>query len=257
MCTILYGAIFGDLCGQPYEFKYKGDFSEFDFHDPKSKITDDTYMTLAVASKLLGRFSTYEEAFKDMGNRYPGDNYGKGFSEWLSTPMGTIGNSYGNGSIMRASPIMYLNRLNKFYRFSENIIINELFEQCQPSHDHIHSYDGLLRLRKLYLRSNTSLQNVIFRYGKYAPFKKFEVNTIKTISFIEKASVRFTSTKEAIKDVVSKRGDTDTNASIIGELMNYRYRDLSQEDIEYIESKLDDYLLGILKDFNERIKNEF
>jgi ADP-ribosylglycohydrolase len=32
----LYGAILGDLAGQPYEFNYKGDYSEFDIHDKKS-----------------------------------------------------------------------------------------------------------------------------------------------------------------------------------------------------------------------------
>lgn len=249
MSNFLYGAILGDLSGQPYEFKYKGDYSEFKLHDEKSKITDDTYMTLAVASKLLGMFPTYEEAFRDMGKRYPGDNYGKGFSVWLKSDNGFVGNSWGNGCLMRVSPIIY------YYLYLDKesngkSIISELYDSCEPSHDNIDSYNSLNRLLKLYLNENTLLEKIIFKYSKYEPFKKFIVHSIGTISFIEKASVRFKSTKHAIEDVVKKGGDTDTNASIIGELMNFRYDDLNSDDILYVESKLDDYLLDILYKFN-------
>lgn len=49
----LYGAILGDLAGQPYEFNYKGNFNEFNIHDKKSNFTDDTIMTLATAKAIL------------------------------------------------------------------------------------------------------------------------------------------------------------------------------------------------------------
>lgn len=106
----LYGAILGDIMGQPYEYKYKGNFSELKWHDDKGHFTDDTIMTIAVAAKLLGYYNTYEEAFKDFGKRYDGDTndfYGKGFKTWLKTPIGTTGDSWANGSLMKLSPIMY------------------------------------------------------------------------------------------------------------------------------------------------------
>jgi ADP-ribosylglycohydrolase len=59
-------------------------------------------------------------------------------------------------------------------------------------------------------------------------------------------------THDAIKKVVSCGGDTDTNASIVGELLNYHLQDLTREDIRYVESMLDPYLLDILKRFNEK-----
>ena len=103
----LYGAILGDLSGQPHEFPAKGGpIENVVLHNPNGHFTDDTLMTLATANFLLGKHETIEEAYKDMGKRYVGDYYGKGFKEWIYTPMGTIGKSWGNGCIMRISPFI-------------------------------------------------------------------------------------------------------------------------------------------------------
>jgi ADP-ribosylglycohydrolase len=94
----LYGAILGDLAGQPYEYpsmKHFPEQDEINIHNPDSKITDDTLMTLAVAKSLLeGTRVEYE--LKDMGKRYPGKHYGKGFNEWINSEIGTVNDSYGN-----------------------------------------------------------------------------------------------------------------------------------------------------------------
>ncbi len=52
--------------------------------------------------------------------------------------------------------------------------------------------------------------------------------------------------------VVGCGGDTDTNASIIAELHNYRNNSITKEMADYVESKLDSYLLEILREFNKR-----
>ena len=105
----LYGAILGDLAGQPHEFPAKGGpIDNVILHNPDGHFTDDTLMTLASANFILGNHKTIEEAYKDMGKRYRGDYYGKGFKKWIDEPMGTIGDSWGNGCIMRISPFMYL-----------------------------------------------------------------------------------------------------------------------------------------------------
>lgn len=82
-------------------------------------------------------------------------------------------------------------------------------------------------------------------------FEKFDVTAKGTIDFIGYAYMYSNSTYETIEAVVKCGGDTDTNASIIGELMNYTFNDLTKEDCEYVESKLDSFLLDILIKFNK------
>lgn len=107
----LYGAILGDLAGQPYEFKYKGDFSEFNLHDERSTFTDDTIMTLATADAIINQGyptrSDFEYIYKWYGKKYEGDYYGSKFKEWINSPEGTVGDSWGNGALMRLGPILY------------------------------------------------------------------------------------------------------------------------------------------------------
>ena len=86
---------------------------------------------------------------------------------------------------------------------------------------------------------------------KIEPFKKFEVIADKTVHFCINVVAQTESTQEAIIKAIEQGGDTDTNASICGELSNYFYKDINEKDVEYVESKLDDYLLTILKEFNK------
>ncbi len=240
----LYGAILGDLAGQPYEFKYKGDYTEFNLHDNRSHFTDDTLMTLATAYAIINDIS-FEESYKFIGNKYEGDYYGAGFKAWLKTPLGTINNSYANGCLMRISPLMYMEN-----HYPEDIIQYKLAESCLCSHSHHHSIITTIHLYDLYI--NTNRYPGVYQTELY-PFTKFEVGADKTFKFIYHAyiSKHATSTQKLIKKVVKCGGDTDTNASIIGELMNYKCNDLTQQDIEYVESKLDPFLLDILHQFNK------
>lgn len=239
----LYGAILGDLAGQPYEFNYKGDYSEFDIHDKKSHFTDDTLMTLASASYLLDKFDSLEDAFKDMGKRYEGNYYGKTFKKWLQSYNGTIGNSYGNGCLMRVSPFMYC----------ENSL-EKAIESCFCSHLHSKSIIGVVNLYELYQHSK--IRKIASKYKPenhilYAK-NKFIIEADETSKLIEHLYWLSESTHETIEKTIKLGGDTDTNASIIAELMNYTFQDLNIKDVEYVESKLDDYLLSILKEFNEK-----
>lgn len=234
----LYGAILGDLAGQPFEFPAMMHFppiDTIDIHNSKSVITDDTLMTLATAKSILDN-ENIEESYKEVGLKYDGDHYGKGFKEWLKSQLGTINTSYGNGSLMRISPYMYLD-INADEK-KELIIAS-----CLTSHAHPKSILKSIQLQELY---DANLDIKPFTRDK---FKKFAVSADKTFDFIKDLSVSFNSTHQAIKAAISCGGDTDTNASIIGEFMNFRYQDITEQDIEYVESKLDKYLLDILRRF--------
>lgn len=242
----LYGAILGDLAGQPYEFPImKGPYTNVNIHNQESHITDDSLMTLASANFLLGKHDTIEEAYKDMGNRYQGDYYGKGFKKWLSSEKGIISDSYGNGCLMRLSPFMYI----KDKEQSKKLAI----ESCICSHLHPISIISVMDLIHEY--SNSGLRRIATKYGPHnsvKKFEKFEVIADKTVEFIKNAYWLKNTTQEAIIAAIECGGDTDTNASILGELMNYTFNDIRGEDVEYVDSKLDEYQLNILKQFNKK-----
>lgn len=242
----LYGAIYGDLLGSIYEFPKLQHFPKVeeikDFPE-NGKFTDDTLMTLASAAYILGDFPTIEEAYKTIGSKYDEDYYGKGFKDWLKTPIKTINNSYANGCLMRISPFMYF----------DNSSLNSI-KSCLNSHNHEESILSVIRLCELY--EEAGLRRVASKNIDLNVFKKFDFFNIKaldTIEFIKEAYWYSNNTVDTIKKVISFGGDTDTNASIIGELMNFTFNDLNNEICDYVESKLDSYLVDILKRFNDKI----
>lgn len=242
----LYGAILGDLVGQPYEFPIMTHFPPVDtinLHNPDSVFSDDTLMTLATAKALLDNM-TFEEAYKEVGMRYQGDHYGKDFKEWLKSPIGTIGQSWGNGCLMRISPIFYI---HSSLETKKRMVI----ESCLTSHNNVDSILYSLELLGLYKEEGYGDGFLSFPLFQ---FNEFKVKAKDTFRFCRSAFqfLYSSGTQYAIKKVVSCGGDTDTNASIVGELLNYHKQDLTREDIKYVESKLDPYLLDILKRFNER-----
>lgn len=107
------GAVVGDIVGSVYEFneiKTK-DFPLFSEHCCP---TDDSIMTFAVMSALVECNKDYRKlaaaTIKQMqlwGNKYPKAGYGSMFSDWLGTNNPQPYNSFGNGSAMRVSPVVY------------------------------------------------------------------------------------------------------------------------------------------------------
>lgn len=245
----LYGAILGDLAGQPYEYKYEGDFSEFNIHDERSVVTDDTILTLATAAYMLGRYESFEDAYRQLGQKYYHLNcFGKGFKEWLSTPYGTVNNSWGNGCLMRVSPCMMVNNIPKSLELS--------IASCMTSHAHYESVMALIKLNHLYFKEARYRRSCYpFRDKREYIKSGFFVDAKTTISIVENI---YLSTDRyvinAIEETVKIGGDTDTNASIVGELMNHTFKTLKPIDMDYVESKLDSFLLDILYAFNKKFQ---
>lgn len=233
----LYGAILGDLAGQPYEFKYKGDYSEFNIHNPKSTFTDDTLMTLASAAYLLGDYHSAADAYRVIGRTYNGDFYGANFRKWLHDSISTIGDSWGNGCLMRISPFMY----------AENPLLN-IIEATRCSHHSEISYQSIMKLYSAYINGE-----LIYGHSHLVNKKSFKVEADSTIDLcLQYYDNNILSTRNMIEGIITLGGDTDTNASILGELNNYDRNDLNKDDIDYVDSKLDPFLLDILKRFNKK-----
>ena len=113
----MYGAILGDIIGSPYEFDRGGKTKDFPLFSPRSKYTDDTVMTVAVADALMktpagaadGEYRRNLAAcMQKWGNDYPWAGYGGMFRSWLQAADPQPYGSFGNGSAMRASAAGWL-----------------------------------------------------------------------------------------------------------------------------------------------------
>lgn len=110
----MLGAIVGDIVGSIYEFNNIRR-KAFDLFVPRSHVTDDTIMTLAVAKALVEAAPTYDNlketlirSMKELGRLYPSAGYGTRFEAWIFSRNEESYNSYGNGAAMRVSPVAYV-----------------------------------------------------------------------------------------------------------------------------------------------------
>lgn len=237
----LYGAILGDIAGKKYEYKHIGELPTIDkinIHPIDSCYSDDTIMTLASARSIMYN-TDIEHEYKFWANRYATYGFGKGFIEWCKTPPGSINDSWANGCLMRISPFLWEDDYDSMMR------------SIETSHSHKDSYIGCIELYHLYINDNilNEFKNHPYSYPKL--WKEFEVRALPTIEFVKQVFFASSSTQEAIKIAISCGGDTDTTASIVGELSNYHRNDLTKKDVEFVEMMLSTELCQILKEFNK------
>ena len=112
----MYGAILGDIIGSPYEHDQDSKTKDFKLFRRRSRFTDDSVMTIAVADAILRAKATdalgdeaqmkelFTDAIKMWGRRYPKAGYGGRFTSWLQQDDLEPYYSFGNGSAMRVSP---------------------------------------------------------------------------------------------------------------------------------------------------------
>ncbi len=113
----MIGAILGDIIGAPYEFDQGNKSKEFPLFIGRSRYTDDSVMTIAIAEAILswnqedGIDALRELAVSRMKEwivRYPTAGYGGMFYDWSKRREPKPYNSFGNGAAMRISSVGWL-----------------------------------------------------------------------------------------------------------------------------------------------------
>ena len=113
----MFGAILGDIIGQPYEFDRGHKTKEFPLFCKNPRFTDDTVMTIAICDGILKAGVTADEntmktafitGMQLWGHKYPHSGYGGRFYRWLAMEETKPYNSWGNGSAMRVSSVGWL-----------------------------------------------------------------------------------------------------------------------------------------------------
>ena len=101
----MLGTIIGDIIGSRFEWN-NIKTKEFELLNHKCFFTDDTVMSLAVATAILNSKSDYSdlsqktvEYMQSIGRNYPNCGYGGRFYNWMFSDNPQSYNSFGNGAL--------------------------------------------------------------------------------------------------------------------------------------------------------------
>ena len=273
--TRLYGAMLGDMIGAPYEFFGNPKRKDMNLFDEEKwiRLTDDSYMTLAVAKALISvkkpLFNFQGDALEkktkkalitcmqDIGNRYDA-SYGTAFKYWLHQDDPQPYRSYGNGSAMRVSAVGWL-----YYTIEETRKVAKW--TAEISHDHPEGIKGAEAIASvIYLSRIGKSKEEILRYildnfdydlsktvDKIRP--TYQYNDIcqatvpeAIICFLE--SVDF---EDAIRNAMSLGGDADTLTCITGSMAEAFYNGVPLYMKEECDKRLEHELKEIVENFNK------
>jgi ADP-ribosylglycohydrolase len=250
----MLGAIAGDIIGSVYEHN-SIKIKNFPLFSPLSRFTDDTVMTVAVAHAVLSGTS-YGDAIKAAGRRYPNAGYGGAFRQWLFSEDAAPYNSWGNGSAMRVSPI-------GFAFDSEEDVLQQARMTAEITHSHPEGIKGAqatalavylsrqgaskddIRL-KIMERFDYNLERTV---DKIRPVYSFDISCQGTvpeaiISFLDSVSY-----EDAVRNAVSLGGDSDTLACIAGGIAEAYYGAIPGDILKKVEDILPTDLMEITKAF--------
>lgn len=272
----MLGAIIGDIVGSFYEVleiqekknnKKNRSFEErveilnrnIPLFTKNCSVTDDSILTCAIYDAIKNGNSDYEKYLKQYGLReinlgldqYGRSRFGKGFVSWLEGKQ--EGNSFGNGSAMRISPVGFcFDTLEEVKRESKKATI--------PSHNHEDAIKAseavavsifLLRkgmrkeelvryIKNNYYDLNYDLEDLQRNYS----FSSQASNSVPQALYIFSISNDF---EDAIRKAISIGGDTDTIAAIVGSLSESYYgipENIKQQAKPYLK----DYMLDLLEE---------
>ncbi len=253
----MFGAIAGDIIGSPFEWN-NIKTTDFELFCHKSRFTDDTVMTVAVADAILHN-KDYVTVFKEYGRKYPDAGYGSGFKKWFMSDDMTGYGSFGNGSAMRVSPV----------GFAFNTIEEVLYtakKSAEVSHNHREGIKGAQATASaIFLarqgKSKKEIKDYIQEYFGYnlertldeiRPHYKFDVTCQGSVPEAIIAFLESDDFEDAVRKAVSLGGDSDTIACIAGAIAQAFYRVIPEEIIYNTSRILPVELLGIVEEFNER-----
>ena len=258
----MLGAILGDIVGSRFEFTGNKDKTfVFLTGKPTNHYTDDSLMTLAVASALVltkGDRTNLEEVviqrMVDVAHKHLNVSWGSMFYKWLfeyqvHTPL----NSYGNGSAMRVAPVGWVaDSLEETIELSRRV--------TAVTHNHPEGIKGAEAIAvAIYMaRTGSSKEEIKEKMVSYYPEIKAmtlqklsrtygidELGNFVTcqgsvpqsiVAFLESSSL-----EDAIRNGVALGGDADTQACMAGAIAEAFYGStLEQEDqmLEYLDSDL-------------------
>ncbi len=253
----MLGAIAGDIIGSVYEHN-NVKTKDFPLISANSRFTDDTVMTVAIASAILAE-SPYLDAVLEFGRRHPHAGYGRTFRHWLRSEDHCPYNSWGNGSAMRVSPIGLA--------FSDrDEVLHQAHVSAEVTHNHPEGVKGaqatalavyLARTR----HDKAAIKDELVRTFGYdldrsldniRPTYTFDVSCQGSVPEAMIAFLESSSYEDAVRNAVSIGGDSDTLACIAGGIAEAYYGGVPPHIAKVVRETLTDDLWSVVEPFCAR-----
>jgi ADP-ribosylglycohydrolase len=222
------GAISGDVIGSVHEGTPPKP-KDFPLFVPDSTFTDDTVLTVAIASAIF-RGIDFRTSIRRWGRRYPNAGYGGWFGQWLFQENASPYNSFGNGSAMRASAIGWA-----FEDVDE--VLRQAAASAEITHNHPEGIKGAQAVAAAIFvaRRGGGKEKIAAlladRFGydctaKLSDLRRrggFDVSCQGTLPAAAVAFLHSTDFEDAVRNAVSFGGDADTLACIAGAVAEAHY----------------------------------
>jgi len=224
----MIGAIAGDVIGSVYEGS-PPQSKKFPLFDPGCRFTDDSVLTIAVASAIRNRVD-YADALRRWGRQYPHAGYGGMFYDWLFTDDPKPYHSYGNGSAMRVSAVGWA--------FDDlETVLGEARNSAQVTHSHPEGIKGAqavagavflgrtghTKAQIMHLLSSRFGYDCSARLDDLREHAVFDVTCQGTVPAAAIAFLESSDFEDAIRNAISLGGDADTLACIAGAMAESFY----------------------------------
>jgi ADP-ribosylglycohydrolase len=251
----MIGAVIGDIIGSAYEW-HNTKSLDFELFTPRSKFTDDTVLSVAVAECILYG-GDYGVTFKKYGRKYPDAGYGKMFHRWLVSDSLAPYNSFGNGSAMRVSPVGFA-----FSTLEE--VLREAEKSAVVTHNHPEGIKGALAIAaSIFLAMTGESKEKIREYVENAfsydlhqtideirPTYQFDETCPGSVPQAIMAFLESDSYEDAVRKAVSLGGDSDTLACMTGGIAQAYYRNIPNFINKKAIRLLDTDLAAVIDEFN-------
>ena len=260
----MIGAIAGDVIGSVHEHvgtKTK----DFPLFHESCRFTDDTVMTIAVASQLL-RGGDYVDVFHEFFHAYPRAGYGGTFTRWAGYRHRDPYNSWGNGSAMRVSPIGFA-----FDSLDE--VMAQARASAEVTHNHPEGIRGAQATAVAILLARLGQEKVDIKrhieseFGYHLSDRlddireayAFDVSCQGSVPQSIVAFLESESYEDAIRNAISLGGDADTMACIAGGIAEAFYGsvpdDISVRVLDLLDTRLRSIAIEFIHKYgNRRIK---
>ena len=256
----IIGTISGDIIGSINEFnpiKTK----DFELFRRESIFTDDTVMTLAIASWLIKDRTSERVLIKELqffGNKYPNAGYGGMFRRWLREESPEPYGSWANGSAMRVSPCAWVaDSLEEAQDLA--------YKSAAVTHNHPEGIKGALAtvdaiyLARIGAGKDEIKDHVETRYeydlgrslDEIRPHYSFDVSCAGSVPESIICFLEAQDYEDTIRNAVSLGGDSDTQAAIAGGIASAYWEVPDRISFKAIH-RLDYRLLNVFIDFEEK-----
>ena len=257
---VLIGAISGDIIGSAYE-RASVKNPDFKLFTSRSRFTDDTVCSIAVADSLISGVS-FSAKMQYWCRKYPYAGYGGQFRRWITSEKPMPYNSWGNGSAMRVSPVgAYANSIEEVLELAK--------ESAEITHNHTEGIKGaqataLAIFLALHGLSKSGIKNEIeTRFGydlsrNYYDIQrtyKFDVSCQGSVPEAIIAFLTASDYESTIRLAVALGGDADTQGAIAGGIAAAYYGDIPDHIMKESEARLPSDIKQIICEFDNFLNN--